>query len=57
MSWLNAGEHAKRWGTEHPSIVPHQDFKTKDGHLVLGAYEQPPVSNPLTFDDAIGVTD
>lgn len=22
MSWLNAGEHAERWGTEHPSIVP-----------------------------------
>lgn len=37
MSWLNAGEHAKRWGTEHPSIVPYQAFKTKDGHLVLGA--------------------
>ncbi|KAJ6141724.1 hypothetical protein N7497_010823, partial [Penicillium chrysogenum] len=37
MSWLNGGEDAKRWGTEHPSIVPYQAFKTKDGHLVLGA--------------------
>ncbi|KAJ5123799.1 uncharacterized protein N7515_007624 [Penicillium bovifimosum] len=37
MSWLNAGEHAHRWGTEHPSIVPYQAFKTKDGYLVLGA--------------------
>ncbi|KAJ5780084.1 hypothetical protein N7457_005244 [Penicillium paradoxum] len=37
MSWLNAGEHAERWGTEHPSIAPYQAFKTKDGHLVLGA--------------------
>lgn len=37
MSWLNAGEHAERWGTEHPSIVPYQAFKTKDAYLVLGA--------------------
>lgn len=37
MSWLNAGEHAERWGTEHPSIVPYQAFPTKDGYLVLGA--------------------
>ncbi|KAJ5554712.1 hypothetical protein N7535_007158 [Penicillium sp. DV-2018c] len=37
MSWLNAGEHAHRWGTEHPSIVPYKAFKTKDGYLVLGA--------------------
>ena len=37
MSWLNAGERATRWGTEHPSIVPYQAFKTKDGYLVLGA--------------------
>lgn len=37
MSWLNAGEKAERWGTEHPSIVPYQAFKTKDAYLVLGA--------------------
>jgi succinate--hydroxymethylglutarate CoA-transferase len=37
MSWLNAGEPAMRWGTEHPSIVPYQAFRTKDGYLVLGA--------------------
>ena len=37
MSWLNAGELAHRWGTQHPSIVPYQAFKTKDSYLVLGA--------------------
>lgn len=37
MSWLNTGEHAERWGTEHPSIVPYQAFRTKDTYLVLGA--------------------
>ncbi|KAJ5666616.1 hypothetical protein N7462_011025 [Penicillium macrosclerotiorum] len=37
MSWLNAGESAQRWGTEHPSIVPYQAFRTKDTHIVLGA--------------------
>jgi succinate--hydroxymethylglutarate CoA-transferase len=37
MSWLNVGERAARWGTEHPSIVPYQAFETKNGYLVLGA--------------------
>lgn len=37
MSWLNDGEPAQRWGTEHPSIVPYQAFPTKDSYLVLGA--------------------
>ncbi|KAJ5319742.1 hypothetical protein N7508_000025 [Penicillium antarcticum] len=37
MSWLNVGERAARWGTEHPSIVPYQAFETEDGYLVLGA--------------------
>ena len=35
--WLNAGELVKRWGIEHPRIVPYQAFKTKDSHLLLGA--------------------
>lgn len=25
-----------RWGTAHPSIVPYQSFKTKDGDILLG---------------------
>lgn len=37
MSWLNVGEEAARWGTEHPSIVPYQAFQTKDSYLVIGA--------------------
>ncbi|KAJ5393021.1 hypothetical protein N7465_011995 [Penicillium sp. CMV-2018d] len=37
MFWLNAGELMKRWGIEHPRIVPYQAFKTKDSHLVLGS--------------------
>lgn len=37
MSWLNNGESAQRWGTEHPSIVPYQAFPTKDSYLVIGA--------------------
>lgn len=36
-NYLNAGKEAKRWGTAHGSIVPYQGFKTKDGHLVVGA--------------------
>ena len=37
MSWLNAGQEAKRWGTQHPSIVPYEAFKTKNAYLVVGA--------------------
>ncbi|KAL8709395.1 MAG: hypothetical protein Q9225_007455 [Loekoesia sp. 1 TL-2023] len=25
-----------RWGTSHPSIVPYQSFKTRDGDILLG---------------------
>ncbi|KAG7078366.1 Succinate--hydroxymethylglutarate CoA-transferase [Colletotrichum scovillei] len=37
LSWLNLGIEAKRWGCQHPSIVPYDAFKTKDHHLVCGA--------------------
>lgn len=36
-NYLNAGKEAKRWGTEHESIVPYQAFKTKSGYLTVGA--------------------
>lgn len=26
-----------RWGTAHPSIVPYQGFRTKDGMIMIGA--------------------
>jgi succinate--hydroxymethylglutarate CoA-transferase len=34
---LIAGVDGQRWGTEHPSIVPYQSFRTRDGHIVIGA--------------------
>ena len=37
MSWLNLGEEAERWGTQHPSVVPYDAFKTKDLYIVCGA--------------------
>jgi succinate---hydroxymethylglutarate CoA-transferase len=37
MSWLNLGEEAERWGTQHPSVVPYDAFKTKDLYFVCGA--------------------
>jgi succinate--hydroxymethylglutarate CoA-transferase len=37
LSWLNLGIEAKRWGCQHPSIVPYDAFKTKDLYLVCGA--------------------
>ncbi|KAJ3094379.1 hypothetical protein HDU96_001711 [Phlyctochytrium bullatum] len=36
-SYLLGGVEAERWGTQHPSIVPYQGFKTLDGHIVVGA--------------------
>lgn len=37
LSWLNLGVEAERWGTQHPSVVPYDAFKTKDLYLVCGA--------------------
>ena len=37
LSWLNLGIEAKRWGTQHPSVVPYDAFQAKDGYFVGGA--------------------
>ncbi|XP_057587022.1 succinate--hydroxymethylglutarate CoA-transferase isoform X2 [Hippopotamus amphibius kiboko] len=37
VNYLIGQKEARRWGTAHSSIVPYQAFKTKDGHLVVGA--------------------
>jgi len=35
-NWLfGDGEVPNRRGNRHPSIVPYQDFETKDGHIIL----------------------
>ncbi|KAK7110755.1 succinate--hydroxymethylglutarate CoA-transferase-like [Littorina saxatilis] len=36
-NYLNAGQEASRHGTAHPSIVPYQAFKTRDGYVLVGA--------------------
>lgn len=36
-NYLNGKKEAKRWGTAHESIVPYQSFKTKNGHITIGA--------------------
>ncbi len=34
--YLNAGGHPRRWGNEHPNIVPYQMFRASDGrHFVV----------------------
>jgi crotonobetainyl-CoA:carnitine CoA-transferase CaiB-like acyl-CoA transferase len=35
-SYLNGGALPQQWGTAHPSIVPYQAFRTKDGYLIIG---------------------
>ena len=37
MTWLNVGQEAERWGTQHPSVVPYDSFKTRDLYFVCGA--------------------
>jgi succinate--hydroxymethylglutarate CoA-transferase len=37
LSWLNLGIEAERWGTQHPSVVPYDAFKTSDLYFVCGA--------------------
>lgn len=36
-TWLNMGIEGERFGAAHPSIVPYNTFKTKDGYLACGA--------------------
>ena len=36
-SWLNMGQESERWGTQHPSVVPYDAFKSKDLYFVCGA--------------------
>jgi formyl-CoA transferase/CoA:oxalate CoA-transferase len=34
--FLNAGSHPRRWGNQHPNIVPYQSFRGSDGrHFVV----------------------
>ncbi len=33
--FLNSGQVPKRQGNSHPSLVPYQDFETKDGAMLL----------------------
>lgn len=37
MEYLISGHIRKRWGSEHPQIVPYKAFATADGYLVIGA--------------------
>lgn len=37
VNYLNDGKEAKRWGTQHESIVPYSAFKTKNGYMTVGA--------------------
>ena len=35
MNYLSTGEVPKRFGNQHPNIVPYQAFKTGDGDMIL----------------------
>lgn len=35
MNYLVAGESPARLGNAHPNIVPYQDFRTRDGYMIL----------------------
>ncbi|ETN37501.1 uncharacterized protein HMPREF1541_07123 [Cyphellophora europaea CBS 101466] len=37
LTWLNMGQETERWGTQHPSVVPYDAFRTKDLYFVCGA--------------------
>lgn len=40
-NYLNSGKEAKRWGSEHESIVPYEAFETKDGFMTVGTGSDP----------------
>lgn len=35
-NYLNSGKEARRWGSEHESLVPYEAFPTKDGYITIG---------------------
>ena len=35
------GQESRAWGSAHPSIVPYRAFRVADGHVVLGATNDP----------------
>lgn len=35
MNYLTTGKEPTRMGNGHPNVVPYQDFKTKDGYMIL----------------------
>lgn len=35
MNFLTTGKEPVRMGNGHPNVVPYQDFKTKDGYMIL----------------------
>lgn len=43
---------AKRWGTEHESVVPYKAFRTADGYLTLGTGNE---AQFRSFCERIGV--
>ncbi|MGO3320166.1 MAG: CaiB/BaiF CoA transferase family protein [Microbacterium gubbeenense] len=51
------GGTPRAWGSAHPSIVPYRAFATSDGHVVLGATNDPMfvrLRHALDLDDALG---
>jgi crotonobetainyl-CoA:carnitine CoA-transferase CaiB-like acyl-CoA transferase len=36
-AYLVAGEVQGRWGSAHPSLVPYQAFRARDGYFIVGA--------------------
>jgi crotonobetainyl-CoA:carnitine CoA-transferase CaiB-like acyl-CoA transferase len=36
-AYLVAGDVQGRWGSAHPSLVPYQAFRARDGYLIVGA--------------------
>jgi crotonobetainyl-CoA:carnitine CoA-transferase CaiB-like acyl-CoA transferase len=37
VGYLTTGKPPRRYGNEHPSIVPYQSFATADGHVIVAA--------------------
>jgi len=49
QNWLVSGERPKRWGNQHPNIVPYDVYPAADGHLIVA------VGNDAQFRRFCGV--
>lgn len=57
VNYLNSNKEAKRWGTQHESLVPYSSFQTKTGYITVGAGNNPQFKSLCQFLEVPDLSD